>query len=80
MRIYGQVLKVCTSSIKIFLEARKFNLYSGEEILVCNTDLTLVRVDEDGYATPIDKTLVELQSAKLPKVDLRSVQLLDVLD
>jgi acyl-CoA thioesterase YciA len=80
LRIYGKVLKVGTSSIKIFLEARKFNLYSGEEILVCNTDLTFVRVDEDGHATPIDKAIVELHRAKLPNVDLISAHLLDVLD
>ena len=59
LRIYGKVSQVGKTSITILLEARRLNLYSGDEVLVCNTSLVFVRVDEDGQATPIDKNIVQ---------------------
>ena len=57
LRIYGEVTHIGRSSIAISLEARRYNLYSGEEIVVCNTNSTFVRVDEDGSPTPIDDSV-----------------------
>ncbi len=59
LRIYGQVTSVGNTSITIFLEARRFNLYSGEEVTVCVTDAIFVRVDEDGNPTSIDLHIKE---------------------
>jgi acyl-CoA thioesterase YciA len=58
LRIYGNVNKVGKTSITILLEARRLNLYSGDEVLVCSTSLVFVRVDEDGQATPIDRNII----------------------
>ncbi len=57
LRIYGNVVNIGRTSVTIILEARRLNLYSGEELLVCKTNLVFVRVDEDGHATPIDKNI-----------------------
>jgi acyl-CoA thioesterase YciA len=57
LRIYGGVTHVGNSSISISLEAKRYNLYSGEEVVVCNTNSTFVRVDEDGTPTPIDDSI-----------------------
>jgi acyl-CoA thioesterase YciA len=57
LRIYGEITSVGNTSISISLEARRFNLYSGDEVVVCNTNSTFVRVDEDGQPTPIDESI-----------------------
>jgi len=59
VKIYGSILKVGTTSITIKLEARAFNTFTGKEILVCATDVTYVRIDDDGSPIPIDKTKLE---------------------
>jgi len=53
IRIYGEVAHLGNTSIKMNVEARKYNVYSGEETPVCTTSITFVRIDDDGQPTPI---------------------------
>ncbi|MFM9985119.1 MAG: acyl-CoA thioesterase [Flavobacteriales bacterium] len=53
VRIYGDVHTVGKSSITLKIEVRRYSLYSGEETLVCSTNITFVRIDDDGSPTPI---------------------------
>lgn len=53
LKIYGEVLKMGNSSLTLLVEARKHNVYSGEETVVCTTNFTFVRIDEQGDAIPI---------------------------
>lgn len=57
VRLYGEVTHLGNTSIDIKIEARKFNLYSGEETVVCTTSITFVRIDDDGQPTPIGETV-----------------------
>jgi len=57
LRIYGGVTKVGRTSISIYLEAKRYNLYSGDEVVVCDTNSTFVRVDDDGTPTAIDDSI-----------------------
>jgi acyl-CoA thioesterase YciA len=57
LRIYGSVIKLGTTSIDLHLEARKYNLYSSEETLVCTTSITFVRIDDDGTPTAIGESV-----------------------
>lgn len=57
LRIYGHVKKLGNTSIDLELEARRYNLYSGEETVVCTTSMTFVRIDDDGQPTPIGETV-----------------------
>jgi len=45
--IYGEVESVGRTSIVIKLEARKYNVYTGEEKLVCETKAVFVRIEKD---------------------------------
>jgi acyl-CoA thioesterase YciA len=56
-RIYAEILELGRTSVSLSLEARKYNLYSGEEILVCSTRMTFVRLDDDGTPTAIGETV-----------------------
>lgn len=57
LRIYGEVTKVGRTSITLNIEARKYNLYSSEETVVCTTSVTFVRIDEDGVPTAIGESV-----------------------
>ena len=57
IRIYAEVTKLGNTSITLAMEAYKYSLYSGEETLVCSTNTTFVRIDDDGTPTPIGETV-----------------------
>ena len=57
IRIYGEVVSLGNTSITLKIEVRKYNLYSGEEAVVCTTNMTFVRIDDDGSPTPIGATV-----------------------
>ncbi len=51
--IYGDVLAIGNTSVTMKIEARKRNFYGGEEVVVCTTHITFVRIDDEGNAVPI---------------------------
>ena len=53
IKIYGDIQRFGGSTIEILVEARKFNVYTHEEKVVCSTSMIFVRLDEDGKAIPI---------------------------
>jgi acyl-CoA thioesterase YciA len=55
VNIYGRVEEVGRSSLKMYVEARTKNFYTGEERLVCSTIFLFVRIDESGQPIPIDE-------------------------
>ena len=61
LKIYGDVDRIGTTSITLYLEARSFNVYTHDEDLILSTNITFVRIDEDGNSIPIsDKVRNEL--------------------
>ncbi len=59
IHIYGEVTKVGNSSISMKMEATKYNVYSAEETVVCTTNITFVRIDENGDPVPIPSPVRE---------------------
>ena len=57
IRIYGDVVSLGKTSITLKIEVHKYSLYSGEETLVCSTNTTFVRIDDDGSPTQIGDTV-----------------------
>lgn len=55
IKIYGEVVKIGTTSITIKLEARKHNVYTGQQKLVCSTNMVFVRIDDEGSPVPISE-------------------------
>jgi acyl-CoA thioesterase YciA len=55
IKIYGEVDKIGNSSIIIKLEARKHNVYTGQQKLVCSTKMVFVRIDDEGSPVPISE-------------------------
>ena len=65
-----EVTNVGKTSITLNIEARKYNLYSSEETVVCTTSVTFVRIDEDGVPTAIGDSVrqrhQQLEKAEAP--------------
>lgn len=67
IKIYGGVEKIGSTSITILLEARKHNVYTGVQQLVCSTKIIFVRIDDEGTPVPIServKNKVDLMIAE----------------
>ncbi len=65
IRVYGEVAGLGNTSITLNIEARKYNVYSGEETVVCTTSITFVRIDEDGNPTPIGESVKKKHDASM---------------
>ena len=57
IRIYGDVLRLGNTSITLTVEARRYNVISSEETIVCSTEITFVRIDEDGTPLKIERPI-----------------------
>lgn len=55
IKIYGQVVRVGNTSIELYLEARAHNVYSGSQTVILSTNITFVRIDENGDPIPISE-------------------------
>lgn len=53
IKIYGTVDRIGTTSITIKLEARKHNVYTGLQKIVCTTKVIFVKIDDEGTPVPI---------------------------
>jgi acyl-CoA thioesterase YciA len=53
IRIYGEVDKMGRTSVSLYLEARRVNLRTQTEEVVCSTKMVFVRVDKDGRPAPV---------------------------
>ena len=60
IKIYGEVQKIGTSSIIIYMEARSHNVYSGLQSTILSTNMKFVRIDEGGDAIPISEKVKQL--------------------
>ena len=53
VKLFGEVDRVGTTSITLRMEARKHNVYTGNQKVILETKITFVRVDPDGQPIPI---------------------------
>jgi len=62
IKIYGEVVKFGNTSITLKLEARKHNVETGRQQLVCSTVVVFVKINDDGEPVPIsDRVKVRYQ-------------------
>ncbi len=57
IRIYADVAKMGRTSVTLKIEARKVSVYTDDEDVVVSTNITFVRIDEEGRPTPIPTTV-----------------------
>jgi acyl-CoA thioesterase YciA len=69
IKIYGDVKKIGSSSITVSLEARRHSVVNGSQKVVCNVEMTFVRIDGDGEPVPILNVKKEYKQFKKEKKD-----------
>jgi acyl-CoA thioesterase YciA len=55
LKIYGEVTKIGTTSLNVYIEARSHSVYSGKQSNVLSTNIVFVRIDESGEPVPISE-------------------------
>ena len=53
LKIFAKVEEVGNTSIKLYMEARSHSVYNGKQHVILATNITFVRIDEQGDAIPI---------------------------
>lgn len=66
LKIYGEVAKFGNTSITIKLEARKHNVETGTQQLVCSTTVVFVKIN-DGEPVPISDRVKKRYSERIKK-------------
>jgi acyl-CoA hydrolase len=59
IKIYAEVEKFGLTSVTLNVEARKHNVYNGNQQVVLSTQIKFVRVDEDGEPVKISTRVKE---------------------
>ena len=55
IKIYGRVIEFGRTSVSLYIEVRKHNVYTGDQDVVTQTNIKFVRIDEEGNAIPISE-------------------------
>ena len=68
VKIYGEMVRVGNTSATFNIEARGYNVFRGDEVILLATNMTFVRVDEEGVPIPISeqvKRMFKIPESKL---------------
>ena len=53
IKVYAEVVEFGTTSVTIYIEVRKHNVYTGTQEVVTHTRMKFVRIDDEGKPLPI---------------------------
>lgn len=59
VKIYAEITRIGNTSATFKVEARAYNVFREDEIVLLQTNMTFVRVDEEGEPIPISKQVKE---------------------
>lgn len=57
IKFYGGIARIGNTSVTLNIEAKRYNVYTEKEVLVCSTKMIFVRIDEDNNAIPISQRI-----------------------
>jgi len=55
------------TSVTLYTEARKHNVYTGEQEVVLHTNIKFVRIDEEGNPIPISERVKKRYETRIEK-------------
>ena len=68
VKIYADMVKVGNTSATFNIEARGYNVFRGDEVVLLATNMTFVRVDEEGVPIPVSEQVK--RTFKIPESKL----------
>jgi acyl-CoA hydrolase len=57
VKIYAEVSRIGNTSATFRVEARAYNVFRGDEVVLLSTNMTFVRVDDEGVPISISQTV-----------------------
>jgi acyl-CoA thioesterase YciA len=67
IKIYGRVENFGNTSITLYIEVRKHNVYTGDQEIVTHTQIKFVRIDEEGNPLSISDRVKKRYFERLGK-------------
>ena len=67
LKVYGNVIEFGTTSVSIYIEVRKHNVYNGKQETVTHTNIKFVRIDDEGNPLAISERIKTRYSERLKK-------------
>jgi acyl-CoA thioesterase YciA len=67
LKVYGNVIEFGTTSVSIYIEVRKHNVYNGKQETVTHTNIKFVRIDDEGNPLPISERIKTRYAERLKK-------------
>jgi acyl-CoA thioesterase YciA len=68
VKIYAEVSRIGNTSATFKVEARAYNVFRGDEVILLSTNMTFVRVDDEGVPISISQTVKD--KYKIPESKL----------
>jgi acyl-CoA thioesterase YciA len=67
IKIYGEVKNFGNTSLTLYIEVRKHNVYTGLQEVVTQTNIKFVRIDEEGNPVPIGELVKTRHADRIQK-------------
>ena len=67
IKIYGKIVEFGKTSITLYIEVRKHNVYTGLQEIVTHTKIKFVRIDEEGNPLSISERVKDRYYERLGK-------------
>ena len=67
IKFYATVKEFGTSSVTLYMEVRKHNVYTGHQDVVVSTNIKFVRIDDEGNPLPISERIKTRYAERLKK-------------
>jgi acyl-CoA thioesterase YciA len=55
VKVYGEVKEFGNTSVTLYIEVRKHNVYTGKQEVVTHTNIKFVRIDDEGNSVAISE-------------------------
>jgi acyl-CoA thioesterase YciA len=65
LKVYGEVKEFGTTSVTLYIEVRKHNVYTGLQTVVTHTNIKFVRIDDEGTPLAISERVKERYSERM---------------
>jgi acyl-CoA thioesterase YciA len=67
LKVYGNVIEFGNTSVSIYIDVRKHNVYNGNQETVTHTNIKFVRIDDEGNPLAISERIKTRYQERLKK-------------
>jgi acyl-CoA thioesterase YciA len=67
LKCYGNVKEFGNTSVTLYIEMRKHNVYNGKQEVVTHTNIKFVRIDDEGNALSISERVKNRYNERIKK-------------